>query len=212
MKKLMIAMMVAGAAIAANAAKATWSSGEMYFNGDGSKVGGPAGTLVADDAATGWLFVLGKNADGLALYNSLNAYCATEDAAKLYGAFSNGDSGAKLAWGDNSVNVFKADKTSEDGAISFGSSANVYSTGDKVYSAIIIELDTNGDGIADYYTASTQWGSVTTSGLSFGTAALNWGEKGAEGTATTWNAVPEPTSGLLLLLGGAGLALRRRRA
>ena len=28
----------------------------------------------------------------------------------------------------------------------------------------------------------------------------------------SWNAVPEPTSGLLLLIGVAGLALRRRRA
>ena len=31
-------------------------------------------------------------------------------------------------------------------------------------------------------------------------------------TASNWYAIPEPTSGLLLLLGVAGLALRRRRA
>ena len=30
--------------------------------------------------------------------------------------------------------------------------------------------------------------------------------------AGTWSAVPEPTSGLLLLLGVAGLALKRKRA
>ena len=38
--------------------------------------------------------------------------------------------------------------------------------------------------------------------LSFQTAISN----------ATWSAVPEPTSGLLMLLGMAGLALRRRRA
>ena len=30
-------------------------------------------------------------------------------------------------------------------------------------------------------------------------------------TGTQWSAVPEPTSGLLLLLGVAGLALKRKR-
>ena len=31
-------------------------------------------------------------------------------------------------------------------------------------------------------------------------------------SSATWQSVPEPTSGLLMLLGMAGLALRRRRA
>lgn len=34
----------------------------------------------------------------------------------------------------------------------------------------------------------------------------------ASSTASNWQSVPEPTSGLLLLLGMAGLALRRKRA
>ena len=40
------------------------------------------------------------------------------------------------------------------------------------------------------------------------------GDVGGGSTATAWStaAVPEPTSGLLLLLGMAGLALKRKRA
>lgn len=40
------------------------------------------------------------------------------------------------------------------------------------------------------------------------------GDVGGGSTATAWStaAVPEPTSGLLLILGMAGLALKRKRA
>ena len=47
--------------------------------------------------------------------------------------------------------------------------------------------------------------------LKFGTASANQSLTLAAGGAS-WTAVPEPTSGLLMLLGMAGLALRRRRA
>lgn len=47
------------------------------------------------------------------------------------------------------------------------------------------------------------WAAGTYGGLA-GTASA--------GNAGAWSAVPEPTSGLLLLLGVAGLALRRKRA
>ena len=46
---------------------------------------------------------------------------------------------------------------------------------------------------------------------------VKWGAQTASQTASNWTAiggssVPEPTSGLLLLLGMAGLALKRKRA
>lgn len=52
-----------------------------------------------------------------------------------------------------------------------------------------------------------------TTGAGFDTVSAKWGAwetVGGEGGGTT--DVPEPTSGLLLLFGAAGLALRRRRA
>ena len=47
---------------------------------------------------------------------------------------------------------------------------------------------------------------TSTTTVAFGSMAS------ATQTASNWVAVPEPTSGLLMLLGMAGLALRRRRA
>ena len=45
------------------------------------------------------------------------------------------------------------------------------------------------------------------------TATMNFGNMAsATQNASNWAAVPEPTSGLLLLLGMAGLALKRKRA
>lgn len=49
---------------------------------------------------------------------------------------------------------------------------------------------------------STKLKTIGNTQLNFSTAISN----------ATWSAVPEPTSGLLMLIGMAGLALRRKRA
>lgn len=50
-------------------------------------------------------------------------------------------------------------------------------------------------------------------GADVGDAGLAWGNMtSATQSASNWTAVPEPTSGLLMLLGMAGLALKRKRA
>ena len=45
-----------------------------------------------------------------------------------------------------------------------------------------------------------------------GTTMVGFANMASATAASNWAAVPEPTSGLLVLLGMAGLALRRRRA
>lgn len=51
------------------------------------------------------------------------------------------------------------------------------------------------------------------SALGTGSQTLNFGNQATyTSNASNWQAVPEPTSGILLLLGVAGLALKRKRA
>ena len=104
------------------------------------------------------------------------------------------------------------------GANTSGGTATVsgettYSTGDKVYAAVLL-VYTDPDDKQWYMQNATEItiGNAATTGTGLalfqGGGALN----APHDTVMSWTAAPEPTSGLLLLIGVGALALRRRRA
>lgn len=83
--------------------------------------------------------------------------------------------------------------------------------GDTVYGAVIF-THTGADGKVDYYMVNSASATAADAGATLSDLGNTIGGGGSGGGPTSWQAIPEPTSGLLLLLGVAGLALRRRRA
>ena len=190
MKKLMIALAVAACTVAVQAASFNWSSsgtnaGKTFYAADGATT-----LYAASGATTLYLFDAGITSQDTLL--------------------------AGLR-GDKTIADFSAVATQSladtsrltDQTVSYGSAGTAYN----FYMAIV-------DGDDVFLSAS-----VSASGQASDTAPIKFsGIKTATQTAfadTTatfaangagWYAVPEPTSGLLMLLGMAGLALKRKRA
>lgn len=191
MKKFVMALAVAGAAFCASAASVSWTSGKLYTAATAD--GGFSSTAIKN-AAMGYLFAL-TEAD----YNSLLAdYTANGNMSAVWNAYKD-SLGTATGTGATALRTSSSAITT---------TADV---GDTVYGAIIYTY-TDATLGKDFYIANLASGTVG-SDAGIALSALGTYFKGdTTGTATGgWVATPEPTSGLLLLLGAAGLALRRKR-
>jgi len=147
-----------------------------------------ATTLVASAATTNWKLVAGN------IYAS-DATTKYTGNAIIY-CVGAGDGGADL------VVATEAAISSGVAAYSFSSTALTAGTTYDFY----FTFEDNGM----QFTSSNKTGVMA---VATGTANIQFGNmQSATQDSSNWQAVPEPTSGLLMLLGVAGLALRRRRA
>jgi len=103
------------------------------------------------------------------------------------------------------------------GAISVGATTSGLTVPNSAtYTSFFVIFDNaDASSAANYLTITTDQAANLTKSVNATLAAVTFAaanQADYANNAANWSAVPEPTSGLLMLLGMAGLALRRRRA
>ena len=191
MKKMIIAASIVCAAAIVQAASVSWNSGVVFGPSDSS------GTLVA---SAGY-----KLADTATATMYLFSIADATSYAKVQADGVWATCGEKLGDATASTSTLSSSKFST--LVTEGHAAS-----STAYAAIIITYK-DGDG-KDWYLENLAQTTISDLGAN---ATLNNlarynGGLSSNGQIASWSSVPEPTSGLLMLVGLAGLALRRRRA
>lgn len=184
MKKVIIGMLVAVCASFANAAAVNWSASGVCD----PVASASAGKAVASNGWLGYMIL-------------------ASDYATVSADLANGDTSSLVA-----KSIGGATVGSNKGAFTAGAAAGNVAAGSQQFYLIVLNSGTVDEATGFYSATATATvdASLDTT-VAFGTQAT------ASRNAASWAAVPqggvpEPTSGLLLLLGGAMLALRRKRA
>lgn len=186
MKKLMVMLATVAVGVAANAASVWWTCAGVVDSSGSSSSGLAyfvnAATLSHDDA----LALKGTGADAItAALASSYSFSGTSGNYGVTKANAVANTGLKLSadGGEYEVYLVLFDTAT------ITDSSNFYVTDVKSLTALAGADDVS----------SVKWGNLASA-------------TGAAGAWSSAASVPEPTSGLLMLVGLAGLALRRRRA
>lgn len=193
MKKLLITAAVALAAIGLNAATVSWSATSGYlYNGKGSD-----STKIT--SGTAYLMFVTSTYTQSSLVDAF--YAAKGDVATTLAAMS--ASGA-LATGAGTIgsNARITGATSTYDSMADASAYFVVFNDSKMY--ISLEKEALYDSVTSKYPIAFDTSMTSSSKTTF--------EDNAAYTSAGWYAVPEPTSGMLLLVGCALMALKRKRA
>ena len=196
MKKLMIAFAVVAAAALSQAAMVDWSFNskntiKKYSGADGASIT----VYLLDTAGSGYAATVA----GLANGSVTSANIASQGSYLTSGV--TGASGAKVGKASGQATVASPGADYSLVFVYFDSAASK-----DYYYLSSAATGKSYDGSAEYPTGTTAiW-------MSSDYNTANWHEVASAPTPPPTPGVPEPTSGLLMLLGMAGLALRRKRA
>ena len=187
MKKIMIASVAFAMAVVAHAATVNWGSGTLY---------------TAANAKGGWSSTTAMSASALV---TMSIYHVD---AETYSTLTSGTQRDIYDWAATKT----ADVTGSNYTTKYIGAATAKDTnaaGGATFYDVVIATYTDAK-YGDMYIATTATYDTPATGTKNVSNLIS-----TPGAATGWsavNAVPEPTSGLLLLLGMAGIALKRKRA